>query len=92
MDIRQQNETVLSHPAVRKKENTVVNRERGRVLLQKVYIQAAALSALSKAVPTGIGTRAATRADMSTLAVNRNQAKSLSAMDNKIDYDSILTK
>ena len=88
MDIHQQNETVLSHPAVRKKENTVVNGERGRVLLQKVYIQAAALSALSKAVPAGIGTRA----DMSTLVVNRNQAKRLSAMDNKIDYDSILTK
>ena len=88
MDIHQQNETVLSHPAVRKKENTVVNGERGRVLLQKVYIQAAALSALSKADLAGIGTRA----DMSTLAVNRNQAKRLSAMDNKIDYDSILTK
>ena len=88
MDIHQQNETVLSHPAVRKKENTVVNRERGRVLLQKVYIQAAALSALSKAVPAGIGTRA----DISTLVVNRNQAKRLSAMDNKIDYDSILTE
>ena len=43
MDIHQQNETVLSHPAVRKKENTVLNREkeRGRVLLYKVYIQAA---------------------------------------------------
>ena len=43
MDIHQQNETVLSHPAVRKKQNTVVNREkeRGRVLLYKVYIQAA---------------------------------------------------
>ena len=88
MDIHQQNETVLSHPAVRKKENTVVNGERGRVLLQKVYIQAAALSALSKADPPGIGTRA----DMSTLVVNQNQAKRLSAMDNKIDYDSILTE
>ena len=88
MDIHQQNETVLSHPAVRKKENTVVNREKGRVLLQKVYIQEAALSALSTADPAGIGTRA----DMSTLVVNRNQAKRLSAMDNKIDYDSILTK
>ena len=33
MDIHQQNETVLSHPAVRKKENTVVNREKVRVLL-----------------------------------------------------------
>ena len=88
MDIHQQNETVLSHPAVRKKENTVVNGERGKVLLQKVYIQAAALSALSKADPAGIGTRA----DMSTLVVNWNQAKRLSAMDNKIDYDSILTK
>ena len=54
-----------------------------------VYIQAAALlSALSKADPAGIGTRA----DMSTLVVNRNQAKRVSAMDNKIDYDSILTK
>ena len=88
MDIHQQNETVLSHPAVRKKENTVVNRERGGVLLQKVYIQAAALSALSKADPTGIGTRA----DMSALVVNQNQAKRLSAMDNKIDFDCILTK
>ena len=88
MDIHQQNETVLSHPAVRKKENTVVNGERGRVLLQKAYIQAAAQSALSKADLAGIGTRA----DMSTLAVNRNQAKRLSAMDNKIDYDSIVTK
>ena len=88
MDIHQQNETVLSHPAVRKKENTVVNGERGKVLLQKVYIQAAALSALSKADPAGIGTRAY----MSTLVVNRNQAKRLSAVDNKIDYDSILTE
>ena len=88
MNIHQQNETVLSHPAVRKKENTVVNGERGRVLLQKVYIQAAALSALSKADPAGIGTRA----DMSALVVNRNQAKRLFAMDNKIDYDNILTK
>ena len=88
MDIHEQNETVLSHPAVRKKENTVVNGERGKVLLQKVYIQAAALSALYKADPAGIGTRA----DMSTSVVNRNQAKRLSAMDNKIDYDSILTK
>ena len=88
MDIHEQNETVLSHPAVRKKENTVVNGERGKVLLQKVYIQAAALSALSKADPPGIGTRA----DMSTLVVNQNQAKRLSAMDNKIDYDSIVTK
>ena len=88
MDIHEQNETVLSHPAVRKKENTVVNGERDKVLLQKVYIQAAALSALSKADLAGIGTRA----DMSTLAVNRNQAKRLSAMDNKIDYDSIVTK
>ena len=88
MDIHQQNETILSHPAVRKKENTVVNGERGKVLLQKVYIQAAALSALSKADPAGIGTRA----DMSTLVVNRNQAKRLSAVDNKIDYDSILTE
>ena len=88
MDIHQQNETILSHPAVRKKENTVVNGERGKVLLQKVYIQAAALSALSKADPAGIGTRA----DMSTLVVNRNQAKRLSAMDNKIDYDSIVTE
>ena len=88
MDIHQQNETVLSHPAVRKKENTVVNGERGRVLSQKVYIQAAALSALSKADPTGIGTRV----DIFALVVNRNQAKRLSAMDNKIDYDSILTK
>ena len=43
MDTHQQNETVLSHPAVRKKENTVVNREKetGRVLLYKQYIQAA---------------------------------------------------
>ena len=88
MDIHQQNETVLSHPAVRKKENTVVNGERGRVLLQKVYIQAAAQSALSKVDPAGIGTRA----DMSALVVNQNQAKRLSAMDNKIDYDSIVTK
>ena len=88
MDIHQQNETVLSHPAARKKENTVVNGERGRVLLQKVYIQAAAQSALSKADPAGISTRA----DMSALVVNQNQAKRLSAMDNKIDYDSILTK
>ena len=88
MDIHEQNETVLSHPAVRKKENTVLNGERGKVLLQKVYIQAAALSALSKADPPGIGTRA----DMSTLVVNQNQAKRLSAMDNKIDYDSIVTK
>ena len=75
MDVHQQNETVLSHPAVRKKENTVVNRERGKVLLQKVHIQAAALSALSKADPAGIGTRE----DMSTLAVNQNQDKRLSA-------------
>ena len=88
MNIHQQNETVLSHPAVRKKENTVVNGERGKVLLQKVYIQAAALSALSKADLAGIGTRA----DMSALVVNRNQAKRLFAMDNKIDYDNILTK
>ena len=88
MDIHQQNETVLSHPAVRKKENTVVNGERGRVLLQKVNIQAAVLSALSKADPAGIDTRA----DMSALVANRNNAKRLSATDNKIDYDSILTK
>ena len=89
MNIHQQNETVLSHSAVRKKVNTVVNGEKGRVLLQKVYIQAAALSsALSKADPAGIGTRA----DMSTLVVSRNQAKRLSAMDNEINYDSILTK
>ena len=88
MDIHQQNKTVLSHPAVRKKENTLVDRERGGVLLQKVHIQAAALSALSKADPAGIGTRA----DMSTLVVNQNQAIRLSAMDNKIDYDSTLTK
>ena len=88
MDIHEQNETVLSHPAVRKKENTVLNGERGKVLLQKVYIQAAALSALSKADLAGIDTRA----DMSTLVVNRNQAKRLSAMDNKIDCDNILTK
>ena len=88
MDIHQQNETVLSHPAVRKKENTVVNGERGRVLLQKVNIQAAALSALSKADPAGIDTRA----DMSALVANRNNAKRLSATDNKIDYDNILTK
>ena len=51
MDNHQQNETVLSHPAVRKKENTIVNREKRRVLLQKVHIQAAALSALSKTTP-----------------------------------------
>ena len=51
MDIHPQNETVLSHPAVRKKENTEVNEERGRVLLQKVHIQAATLSALSKTTP-----------------------------------------
>ena len=57
MDIHQQNETVLSHPAVRKKENTVLNREKGRVLLQKVYIQAAALSALPKADPAAIGNK-----------------------------------
>ena len=88
MDIHEQNETVLSHPAVRKKENTVVNGEKGRVLLQKVYIQAAALSALSKADPAGIGTRA----DMSTFVVNRNQTKRVSAMDNEINYDSIHTK
>ena len=88
MDIHQQNETVLSHPAVRKKENTLVDRERGGVLLQKVHIQAAALSALSKADPAGNGTRA----DMSTLVVNQNQTIRLSAMDNKIDYDSTLTK
>ena len=88
MNIHQQNETVLSHPAVRKKENNLVNGERGRVFLQEVYIQAAALSALSKADLAGIGTRA----DMSALVVNRNQAKRLFAMDNKIDYDNILTK
>ena len=89
MDIHQQNETVLSHPAVRKKVNKVVNGEKGRVLLQKVYIQAAALSsALSKVDPAGIGTRA----DMSTLVVNRNQDKGLFAMKNEINYDSILTK
>ena len=29
---------------------------------------------------------------MSTLVVNRNQAKRFYEMDNKIDYDSILTK
>ena len=51
MDIHPQNETVPSHPAVRKKENTGVNEERGRVLLQKVHIQAAPLSALSKTTP-----------------------------------------
>ena len=89
MNIHQQNETVLSHSAVKKKEHTVVNGEEGRVLLQKVYIQAAALlSALSNADPAGIGTRA----DMSTLVVNRNQAKRVSAMDNEINFDSILTK
>ena len=88
MNIHQQNETVLSHPAVRKKENNLVNGERDRVFLQEVYIQAAALSALSKADLAGIGTRA----DMSALVVNRNQAKRLFAMDNKIDYDNILTK
>ena len=43
---------------------------------------------LSKADPAGIGTRAY----MSAFVVNRNQAKRLSAMDNKIDYDNILTK
>ena len=86
MDIHQQNETVLSHSAVRKKVNTVVNGEKGRVLLQKVHIQAAALSALSKADSAGIGTRA----DMSTLVVNQNQAKRVSAMDNEINYESIL--
>ena len=88
MNIHQQNETILSHPAVRKKENNLVNGERGRVFLQEVYIQAAALSALSKADLAGIDTRA----DMSALVVNRNQAKRLFAMDNKIDYDNILTK
>ena len=50
------------------------------MLLQKVYIKAAALSALSKADPTGIGTRE----DIFALVVNRKQAKRLSAMDNKI--------
>ena len=59
MDIHEQNETVLSHSAARKKVNTVVNGEKGGVLLYKVYIQVAALSsALSKADPAGIGTRA----------------------------------
>ena len=38
--------------------------------------------------PAGIGTRA----DMSTLEVNKNQAKRVSAMDNGINYHSILTK
>ena len=88
MDIHQQNEAVLFHPAVRKEENTVINRERGGVLLQKVYVQAAVQSALSKADPIGIGTRV----DIFALVVNRNQAKRLSAIDNKINYDSILTK
>ena len=55
MDIHQQNEKVLSHPAVRKKENTVVNRGKGRVLLQNLFILAA-LSVLSKVDPAGIGT------------------------------------
>ena len=88
MDIHQQNETVLSHSAVREKE-----RERGSqsAFVEGIYsyIQAAALSsALSKADPAGIGTRA----DMSTLVVNQNQDKRLSAMDNEINYDSTLTK
>ena len=54
MNIHQQNETVLSYPAVRKKENNLVNGERGSVFLQEVYIQAAALSTLSKADLAGI--------------------------------------
>ena len=83
MNIHQQNETVLSHSAVRKKENTVVNREKGSqsVFVEGICIQEAALSsALSKADPTGFGTRV----DIFALVVNRNQAKRLSAMDNKI--------
>ena len=50
MNIHQQNETVLSHSAVRKKENTVVNREKGRMLLYKVYIQADARTPLVSAL------------------------------------------
>ena len=50
MNIHQQNETVLSHSAVRKKENTVVNREKGRMLLYKIYIQAAARTPLVSAL------------------------------------------
>ena len=56
MDIHQQNETVPSHPAVRKKENTVVNKEKGRVVLQKAFFQTASLSVLSKADPADIST------------------------------------
>ena len=43
MDIHQQNETFCPIRLWGKKENTVVNREKetGRVLLYKVYIQAA---------------------------------------------------
>ena len=50
MNIHEQNETVLSHSAVRKKVNTVVNAEKGRVLLQKIYIQAAARTPLVSAL------------------------------------------
>ena len=89
MDIHQQNETVLSHPAVRKKENTVVDVRKGSqsAFVEGIYSGSCAVSS-SKASPAGIGTRA----DMSTLVVNRNQAKRVSAMDNEINYDSILTK
>ena len=84
MNIHQQNETVLSHSAVRKKENTVVNREKGSqsAFVEGIYIQEAALSsALSKADPAGIGTRA----NISTLEVNQNQ-------DNEKNYDSTVIK
>ena len=48
MDIHQQNETVLCHPAVRKKESTVVNRERGSysAFVEGIYSGSYAVSSI----------------------------------------------
>ena len=51
MDIHQQNETVLSHPAVRKKENTVVDGRKGSqsAFVEGTYSGSCAVSS-SKAI------------------------------------------
>ena len=89
MNIHQQSETVLSHSAVRKRVNTVVNGEKGSqsAFVERTFSGSCAVVS-SKADPAGIGTRG----DMSTLVVNRNQPKRVSAINNEINYDSILTK
>ena len=48
MDIHQQNETVLSHPAERNEENTVVKRERGSqsAFAEGIYSGSYAVSSL----------------------------------------------